>query len=121
MRLTICNVFTIAMAPNGGVFYFYPVSPGEALRAITKVSWDDVTQAVGHEQTAALASASLEGAGGDPGLVRFNRVSVRFTESTEMLICQYVGPRLPEGATTLPEGAELVWYIGRYLAPMSSK
>lgn len=113
MSLIVCNVFTIAMAPEGGTFSYERITPTEASISLMEADGvDTVVHAVGHEQTAKLASDSL----GIPGSVRFNRVSVRLQPGDRMLICQYVGPRLAEGVTTLPEGAELVWYWGRYSA-----
>jgi hypothetical protein len=107
--LHICNVFTIAMAPQGGMLRFLRIPSDNAANIIRTTNDTMVMQAVGHEQTAKLANADL---GAD--LVKFNRISVRLDSGDELLICQYVGPRLPEGATTLPEGAELVWYYAKF-------
>ena len=60
---------------------------------------------VGHADTAALFAKQL---GRD---VAFNRQSVTVDESTELLIGQYKGPRLPEGTTELPDGAALQWVV----------
>jgi hypothetical protein len=59
--------------------------------------------AVGHADTALLFSNTL---GVD---VRPNRISVSFTEGEQALLGQYSGPRLPEGASVLPEGAKITW------------
>ncbi len=59
--------------------------------------------AVGHNDTAFLFSAAL---GVD---VRTNRVSVTLAEGEQALLGQYSGPRLPEGASVLPEGAKITW------------
>lgn len=59
--------------------------------------------AVGHPDTAAVFSDQL-------GVqVAANRVSVTLSEGEEALVGQYRGPRLPEGATTLPPGATIKW------------
>ncbi len=63
------------------------------------------TSAVGHADTAAVFSDVL---GID---VPCNRVSVSLDHCTTALVGQYSGPRLPEGATTLPEGATIKWMI----------
>ena len=61
--------------------------------------------AVGHADTAALFSAVL-------GIeVPCNRVSVTLKPGENALLGQYTGPRLPEGATTLPEGASIKWVL----------
>ena len=66
----------------------------------------EIVSVVGHSDTAAVLSGLL---GRD---LPVNRVSLKFTdEPGEVLIVgQYVGPRLPEGATTLPEGATIEWW-----------
>lgn len=64
---------------------------------------DKVVSAVGHADTAAVFSKEL---GED---VEFNRISLKFGESDVLLVGQLTGPRLPEGSTTLPEGATISW------------
>ena len=54
--------------------------------------------AVGHAQTAEIASNWLG------KLIAFNRLSLA-VKDCQLLIVQYKGPRLPEGATKVPEGA----------------
>lgn len=61
--------------------------------------------AVGHADTAAVFSTVL-------GInVPANRVTVTLSKGETVLVGQYVGPRLPEGATTLPEGATIKWLL----------
>ena len=61
--------------------------------------------AVGHADTAALFSAIL-------GIeVPCNRISITLKSGENALLGQYSGPRLPEGATTLPEGASIKWVL----------
>lgn len=60
---------------------------------------------VGHADTAELVSALL-------GLdVPMRRVSTSLAPRDEILVAQYNGPRLPEGARALPEGAKIRWYV----------
>lgn len=61
--------------------------------------------AVGHADTAALFSALL----GRP--VEQVRRSVQLGDEDVLLVGQYVGPRLPEGSTTLPAGAAVRWLV----------
>jgi len=65
----------------------------------------EIVSAVGHADTAALFSVLLGRA------VPQNRVSVKVASDVILLVGQYVGPRLPEGATTLPEGAVVEWWV----------
>jgi hypothetical protein len=61
--------------------------------------------AVGHADTAAVFSTVL-------GIqVPTNRVTVVLKTGDQALVGQYRGPRLPEGATTLPEGATIQWIL----------
>ena len=67
--------------------------------------------AVGHADTAAVFSAVL-------GVtVPCNRATVALKEGDVALVGQYSGPRLPEGATSLPEGATIKWLIVGVNAP----
>ena len=69
------------------------------------------TSAVGHADTAAVFSSVL-------GVeVPCNRVTVTLKEGDVALVGQYSGPRLPEGASTLPEGATIKWLIVGVHAP----
>ena len=63
----------------------------------------DMTSAVGHADTANVFSSVL---GID---VLANRVTVVLNKDDKALVGQYFGPRLPEGATQLPEGATIKW------------
>ena len=62
---------------------------------------------VGHADTAAVFSSEL-------GLeVPANRATVQLAPGDELVVGQYRGPRLPEGATELPEGASITWLLVR--------
>jgi hypothetical protein len=64
-----------------------------------------IISAVGHADTAAVFSSILDRA------IEPNRISVKLTRDDMAIVGQYVGPRLPEGATTLPEGAAIEWWL----------
>ena len=58
---------------------------------------------VGHADTAAVVSSQL-------GLdIPCNRATFQLEEDHILFVGQYKGPRLPEGATSLPEGAKVEW------------
>jgi hypothetical protein len=67
-----------------------------------EITWES---AVGHADTAFLFANEL----GLPILP--NRVSVKLKAGECALIGQYIGSRLPEGCTSLPEGARIEWWI----------
>jgi hypothetical protein len=64
-----------------------------------------VSSGVGHPDTAAVFASIL----GTP--VPMNRATVSLVSGDRVLVGQYSGPRLPEGATTLPEGATIKWLV----------
>ena len=67
--------------------------------------------AVGHADTAAVFSNVL-------GVeIPCNRATVALKEGDVALVGQYSGPRLPEGATSLPEGATIKWLVVGVKAP----
>lgn len=61
------------------------------------------TSCVGHASTASLYSETM----GLP--IEANRVSISLDFGDAIIVGAYDGPRLPEGCTTLPEGATLNW------------
>ena len=62
---------------------------------------------VGHADTANVFAGILDCP------VAANRVSVTLAPGDRLLVGQYSGPRLPEGTTSLPDGAEITWYLVR--------
>lgn len=61
----------------------------------------DVQSVIGHPDTASVVSNIL-------GFeTPYNRVSLSLEHDDVLFVAQYKGPRLPEGATELPEGATL--------------
>ena len=63
------------------------------------------TSGIGHQSTADLLTSLL-------GVeVEMNRVSVSLNAGDQVLVAQYKGPRLSEGATELPEGSELAFLL----------
>jgi hypothetical protein len=99
----LLNAIPGALVPSEGVMLsIIPVDPdvvGAAMREGRCLS------AVGHADTAAIIGG-LVGAE-----VPMARVSVPVLKDGDThLLALYQGPRLPEGATTLPEGASLQFY-----------
>lgn len=61
--------------------------------------------AVGHVDTASVFSEQL---GVDVPTVR---TTVALLKGEQVLVGQYKGPRLAEGATSLPDGASICWCL----------
>lgn len=65
----------------------------------------EVVSAIGHADIAAIMSNFLELD------LPVNRVSIKLDDPKDIvLIGQYIGPRLPEGTTKLPDNAKLEWW-----------
>ncbi len=96
MKKILVNAFSIQMLEKGGLVKFEEIS----LEDIPA----DVVSAIGHADTAAVLSDLL-------GFeVPMNRTSVTLDTETELFVAQLMGGRLPEGATTLPEGFKFKFF-----------
>ena len=96
MKKFLTNAFSIQMLSGPAIIKFEEI----ALEDIPA----DVVSAIGHADTAAVLSDLL----GFP--VPMNRINVALDENTELHVAQLVGGRLPEGATTLPEGFKFKFF-----------
>lgn len=108
MTQYLSNAFSLGMLPRNVQSGYQPFVPSPAKQPTI----DDVANfvsIVGHENTAKMLSALL---GAE---VAFNRQTVTLAPGDGLLVAQYVGPRLPEGATELPIGARVEWWYLRQL------
>ena len=99
----ITNSFSLNMLanPDGVCIDVREVSLADARGMFTNGGFES---AIGHADTAAVVSSLL-------GIeIPSNRISLSI-EDEEILVAQYTGPRLPEGAKTLPDGSEIRFYI----------
>jgi hypothetical protein len=117
-KLYISNAFSLSMLPA----WVWPENPdgvpvGMTLKVEPILDPRDLVlrhlakggvleSCVGHPDTASVFSSEL-------GIqVDCRRVSVSLHPGKDaILVGQYTGPRLPEGATSLPEGAKILWYL----------
>lgn len=100
--MKLFNSFSLNMIPGGGEITFIPISTKTAAFLLR----DGVESFVGHAETATVIASAL---GMD---VPFNRINGSIED--EAVIAQYIGPRLPEGATALPDGAEIRFFLAKY-------
>lgn len=103
MKFIICNAFSINMLSREGQdVAFVPVNADAVRNLLSHETWES---AVGHADTAAVFSNVV-------GVqIPVARVSVALRRyETSLIVGQYRGPRLLEGATTLPEGAVIEWW-----------
>lgn len=99
--LYVSNAFSLQML-DVAVKNTVTVVPVDDPKAVVA---EQFTSAVGHADTARIFSDVL-------GVeVPAQRINVKLTAADTLLVGQYIGPRLPEGATTLPEGASICWLM----------
>jgi hypothetical protein len=76
-----------------------------AVLAVTPADWDEIPEdvicAIGHEDTARIAS-QLAGK-----TLEANRISIALHKGDVLFVVQVMGGRLPEGCTQLPEGIQI--------------
>lgn len=101
--LQLTNAFSISMLPsecNRSIICFKLLNPDEAAARLRS----GFESFVGHADTAALITTLLT----TP--VTVNRGAASLTRGP-ILVAQYQGPRLAEGTTILPQGAEVKFYL----------
>lgn len=71
-----------------------------------------VINAIGHTDTDRLVRGMLDAYRGesDP-LPEGQRINIKMAPGNIAVLAQYMGPRLPEGTTTLPEGAQITFWL----------
>ena len=94
MAVYLANAFSLQMLTE------LPATVSVSEVAPTEVPADAVS-VIGHADTAAVVSSIL---GRE---VPANRVSIALEPGDILYVAQLMGGRLPEGATTLPEGFEI--------------
>ena len=108
--LYVCNAFALSMLDRARQLAMprapRPISIDEA-RAVANeaANASRFMSVVGHADVAAIFTAALG------VLVRPNRVSLQLAQHDMLLVGQFIGPRLPEGATALPPGATIEWWL----------
>jgi len=106
----LVNSFSLNMLRldgNGPVVLRVRVLPPDEARQ--KIGYEKkmgrLVSAVGHTNIAAVLSDHLG------TYVPPNRATVRLKPYDQVIVAQYVGPRLPEDATKLPEGSEIKFFL----------
>lgn len=106
--LYLANAFSINMLDwsdgNPKKVLFDPMTEEEVKEILQEYKFESY---VGHEDTARILSNLLEVE------IPFNRGNLTITPDDWLIVAQYIGPRLEAGATTLPEGAEIKFYMVR--------
>lgn len=99
----ICNAFSLNMLTSPAAEIFTRPLSIEDVQDFN--AHNPLVSVVGHADTAAVFSTVL----GFP--VSENRISLKLASDDALIVGQYTGPRLPAGATELPEGATIEWML----------
>jgi Domain of unknown function (DUF1874) len=102
MKLMINNAFSLNMLSGIASVNVYPITQAQARIAVRSQEWESC---VGHPDTAKIFSKELEVE------IPFSRSTILLEEGAKVLVGQYKGPRLIEGASSLPEGASIQWML----------
>lgn len=102
--LKLVNAFSLNMLQEDCDYVVPEVEKFSFERAKKMLSKDNFESYIGHEDMAKVLSEMT-------GLkVESRRETLKIKEGDSLLVAQYSGPRLPEGATKLPEGAKVLFY-----------
>lgn len=109
----LSNAFSLNMLSGSANIQIKEIGPEKASRILRSV--DEIHNCIGHADTDAVVLNLLREAwpkyGPEFSVPTGQRQTVQLVEGTPMIVGQYSGPRLPEGATALPEGAEIKWFL----------
>lgn len=101
--MIITNAFSLNMLDANGTVHVEVTRLSRIEEVLIILLESGYTSAIGHADTAVVFASVLGVA------VPFNRATVTLNRGDEAIVGQYRGPRLPEGATSLPEGASIEW------------
>ena len=114
--LYLVNAFSLNMLPDGpsGIVRWYRITPSDAANCLRGSA---CTNAIGHVETDNVVRTLLKeyACHLPPG----QRLSVKLRPYPQdglgaagdaLIVAQYIGPRLPEGATELPPGAKIEFF-----------
>jgi len=114
MKTIITNAFSLNMLDRKRgqtKFVFTPISLREAVIIARRTN--NLTVGIGHENTAAIVAELLNRKADTKAwqAIAKTRPNVSANDN-QLLVAQYTGPRLQEGAKQLPEGAVIeFWHI----------
>lgn len=100
----LSNAFALSMVDGDGDYQIWvrPIEPDTIKKHFSVMPWQS---AMGHADIARVVGLDI---GVD---VPVNRVSLKIDPQDYLYVAQYMGPRLPEGSTELPKGAEIKYFL----------
>lgn len=102
MKNLITNAFSINMLTGNQQISFKKVDKNFVAGMISNGGF---TSAVGHQDTAVIFSNVLG------QKIKANRITITLDGDFTLVVGQYSGPRLQEGATVLPDDAKIDWWV----------
>lgn len=91
----LTNAFSLQMLNGDNTVDIKELTKEQTIKILNK---NDFISAIGHTDTASIVSDLLERP------IEANRVSITMDKEDFIIVAQLTGGRLPEGATTLPDG-----------------
>ena len=106
----IGNAFSISMLESSYHNVEFTKYNSEQIKEYIQFSLMDnpeieIISAIGHVDTCNIVNNLLE------TNLQVNRASIKLGKNSSLIVAQYSGPRLPEGATKLPFGSEIKFWI----------
>jgi hypothetical protein len=110
MKFLLVNAFSLNMCcvRRGYDVALRPITPQAARNLVIN---ENAKSAIGHPDTARVVASllGLEDRADEWARIASTRPSVEF-DGASLIVAQYSGPRLPPGATELPEGAKIEFW-----------
>ncbi len=101
----LVNAFSINMLDRKAhKIEFTPITPDQAATILNSCNWES---AIGHKDK--NLEQFLENLLGTKPAV--DRTTIKIDEKDLLIVAQYSGERLPEGATSLPAGAKIEFWL----------
>ncbi len=110
-KLYLTNAFSLNMLPPSYHVYEFRVIHASDAAMLLYALLPNLVNAIGHAETQALVEQTLRKYARELQLPEPQRLTIRLAPGEEVLVAQYTGPRLPEGATQLPDGARLEFWL----------
>lgn len=106
-KIYITNSFSINMLNCETMVSFRKFKDvSDILEFLSRNKEDEIVSGIGHMDMANIVSKDI----GIP--IPMSRDTIKIDEKDDALIvAQYTGPRLPEGATSLPDGATIRYWL----------
>jgi hypothetical protein len=103
-KIYVLNAFSLQMLDlrNNHIVVIKPISKTDVQKVLLK---NPFISAVGHKDTAEIFTSQLH------VLISENRTNIMLNPGDIAFVGQLTGGRLPEGATTLPEGFNIQWLL----------